>query len=77
MEETTTLPEPEQKQLTPDEIAVERFLCTYILPDAKKDDFVTYSDMLSRKHPTMSPDRRLRKAAEYFKLKKISSILPK
>ena len=53
-----------------DEQSVQKFLCTYILPDNKKLDVVSFIADFRKKNPDMGNERIFRKAAEYFNLKK-------
>ena len=53
------------------EQSVGNFLCQYIIPDSKSESLVSYIATLRKKFPSMKSDRLLKKAAEYFHLKRI------
>lgn len=60
--------------MTANEQAVQKFLCSYIVPDSKAVALAEFVANLRKKYPDMKNDRVFRKAAEYFKFEKLKFL---
>jgi len=71
---TNELRESVTERLTSDNQAVQKFLCSYNIPDDKVEALTKYVANLRKSYPDMKNDRVFRKAAEYFRFEKIKLV---
>lgn len=60
--------------VTKDHSAVQKFMCTYFIPDAKLPAMEAYIKAMRKKYPHITSDRIFRKTAEYFNLEKLPNL---